>query len=116
MVIESLLKGSLNGVGKVHKTPIFPCGIFQYMKGVNDKPGTPNYYLYKLALESTSKRLYPNYCNVDWSVQSSWEQDDINQRQSYIDSLSIDDYKKLINLLQTNPELQNILGLVIEDC
>ena len=115
MVIESLLRGSIKGVGKTHKTPIFPCGIFQYMKGVNDRPGTPNYYLYKLALESTSKRLYPNYCNVDWSVQHSWEEDDVNQRQSYIDSLSSDNYKKLINLLQTNPELQSILGIVIED-
>lgn len=115
MVIESLLRGSIKGVGKTHKTPIFPCGIFQYMKGVNDRPGTPNYYLYKLALESTSKRLYPNYCNVDWSVQHSWEEDDVNQRQSYIDSLSSDNYKKLINLLQTNPELQSILGVVVED-
>lgn len=115
MVTEALLNGSIKGVGKVHKTSIFPCGIFQYMKGVNDKPGTPNYYLYKLALQSTSKRLYPNYANVDWSVQHSWEEDDINQRQSYVDSLSSDEYKNLINLLQTNPELQDILGLVIED-
>ena len=58
MVIKALLDGSIKGVGKLHKTAIFPCGIFQYMKGVNDKPGTPNYDLYKLALESTAKRLY----------------------------------------------------------
>ena len=46
MVIKALLDGSIKGVGKLHKTAIFPCGIFQYMKGVNDKPGTPNYDLY----------------------------------------------------------------------
>lgn len=38
------------------------------MKGVNGKPGDPNYDLFKLALESTAQRLYPNYVNVDWSV------------------------------------------------
>ena len=64
MVTKSLLEGSLKGVGKLHRTPIFPCGIFQKMKGVNDK-GSPNYDLYQLALKSTAKRLYPNYANVD---------------------------------------------------
>ena len=32
MIIEALLEGSLNGVGHLHKTSIFPCGIFQCMK------------------------------------------------------------------------------------
>lgn len=52
------------------------CGIFQYMKGVNDKPGTPNYDMYKLALESTAKRLYPNYANVDWSGNAGYDRND----------------------------------------
>ena len=65
MVIKALLEGCIKGVGKHHRTSIFPCGIFQYMKGVNNKPGTPNYDMYKLALKSTAKRLYPNYANVD---------------------------------------------------
>ena len=76
MVIKALLDGSISGVGKLHKTPIFPCGIFQYWKGVNDKPGTPNYDLYRLALESTAKRLYPNYANVDWSGNAGFDPDD----------------------------------------
>ena len=76
MVIESLLKVSIQGVGKLHRTPIFPCGIFQYMKGVNDKPGTPNYDMYRLALKSTSQRLYPNYVNVDWSVNKGYDRND----------------------------------------
>ena len=76
MVIKALLEGSLKGVGKLHRTPIFPCGIFQYMKGVNDKPGTPNYDLYKLALKSTAKRLYPNYANVDWSNNAGYDRND----------------------------------------
>ena len=76
MVIKALLEGSIKGVGKLHKTPIFPCGIFQYMKGVNDKPGTPNYDLYQLALESTARRLYPNYANVDWSGNAGYDKND----------------------------------------
>lgn len=43
MVTKALLEVSVNGIGKLHKTSIFPCGIFQCMKGVNRKPGDPNY-------------------------------------------------------------------------
>ena len=60
MVTKALLEGSIKGVGKLHKTAIFPCGIFQCMKGVNRKPGDPNYDLFQLALKSTAQRLYPN--------------------------------------------------------
>ena len=73
MVIKALLEGSLKGVGKHHRTPIFPCGIFQCMKGVNRAPGDPNYDLYLLALKSTAKRLYPNYANVDWSGNAGYD-------------------------------------------
>ena len=76
MVIKALLEGSIKGVGKHHRTSIFPCGIFQYMKGVNDKPGTPNYDLYRLALKSTAQRLYPNYANVDWSGNAGYDRND----------------------------------------
>lgn len=114
MVIKALLEGSIAGVGKVHKTAIFPCGIFQYMKGVNDKPGTPNYDLYKLALESTARRLYPNYANCNWSVNVSGDDYDVKVRQEYIDSLSTEDYNKLIIKLQEEPELQSILGITLE--
>lgn len=113
MVIKSLLEGSIKGVGKLHRTPIFPCGIFQYMKGVNDKAGTPNYDLFRLAIYSTSKRLYPNYANCDWSVQKSWEQNDIEQRQKVIDRLSEDNKNKLIARIQNEPEVGKILGLAI---
>ena len=76
MVTKALLEGSIEGVGKVRKTPIFPCGIFQCMKGVNRKPGDPNYDLFKLALKSTAQRLYPNYVNVDWSVNAGYDRND----------------------------------------
>jgi len=76
MVIKALLEGSIKGVGKFHKTPIFPCGIFQCMKGVNREPGDPNYDLFRLALESTAKRIYPNYANVDWSGNAGYDRND----------------------------------------
>ena len=75
MVIKALIEGSIKGVGKFHKTPIFPCGIFQCMKGVNRKFGDPNYDLFKLALKSTALRLYPNYANVDWSANAGYDRD-----------------------------------------
>lgn len=76
MVTKALLDMSIKGNGKLHKTPIFPCGIFQCMKGVNRKPGDPNYDLFRLALKSTSIRLYPNYANVDWSGNAGYDKND----------------------------------------
>ena len=76
MVTKALLEGSIEGVGKVRKTAIFPCGIFQCMKGVNRKPGEPNYDLFQLALKSTAQRLYPNYVNVDWSINAGYDRND----------------------------------------
>lgn len=43
------------------------------MKGVNRKPEDPNYDLFRLALKATSKRLYPNYANVDWSGNTGYD-------------------------------------------
>ena len=76
MVIKALLEGSIKGVGKHHKTSIFPCGIFQCMKGVNRAKGDPNYDLFQLAIKSTSQRLYPNYANVDWSGNEGYDRND----------------------------------------
>ena len=73
MAIKALIEGSIHGVGKFHKTSIFPCGIFQCMKGVNRKPEDPNYDLFRLALKSTALRLYPNYANVDWSNAAGYD-------------------------------------------
>jgi ribonucleoside-triphosphate reductase len=76
MVTKALLDVSIKGIGKLHKTSIFPCGIFQCMKGVNRKPGDPNYDLFRLALSSTAQRLYPNYANVDWSGNDGYDKND----------------------------------------
>lgn len=89
MVIKALLEVSIEGVGKLHKTSIFPCGIFQCMKGVNRKEGEPNYDLFRLALKSTAKRLYPNYVNVDWSNNAGY---DINDPCTYTSTMGCRTY------------------------
>lgn len=75
LVTKTILQASISGVGKLHRTSIFPCGIFQCMKGVNDK-GSPNYDLFQLAIKSTAKRLYPNYANCDWSGNAGYDRND----------------------------------------
>lgn len=84
MVTKALLNASIEGTGSLHKTSIFPCGIFQMMKGVNRAPGDPNYDLYQLALKSTAQRLYPNYANVDWSGNAGY---DINDPRTYFSTM-----------------------------
>lgn len=76
MVTKALLNVSIDGLGPMHKTSIFPCGIFQSMRGVNRRPGDPNYDLFRLALKSTATRLYPNYANVDWSGNAGYDPND----------------------------------------
>lgn len=84
MVTKALLEVSIEGLGRLHKTSIFPCGIFQCMKGVNRKPGDPNYDLFRLALKSTTTRLYPNYANVDWSGNAGY---DVNDPSTYFSTM-----------------------------
>ena len=76
IVTQTLLEVAIEGLGKFHRTSIFPCAIFQCMKGVNRKPGDPNYDLFRLAIKCTALRLYPNYCNVDWSGNVGYDPND----------------------------------------
>ena len=84
MVTKALLDVSIKGIGALHKTSVFPCGIFQCMKGVNREPKDPNYDLYRLALRSTAQRLYPNYANVDWSGNAGY---DVNDPRTYFSTM-----------------------------
>lgn len=67
LVTKWIMEASIDGIGKHHLTSIFPISIFQYKKGVNADKGDINYDLKQLALKSMSKRIYPNWCNCDWS-------------------------------------------------
>ena len=76
MVTKALLEVSIEGLGRVHKTSVFPCGIFQWWSKRNAYPGTPSYDLYRLALRSTAQRLYPNYANIEWSGNAGFDEND----------------------------------------
>lgn len=89
MVTKALLDVSIKGIGKLHKTSIFPCGIFQLKKGINRRPEDPNYDLYRLALRSTAQRLYPNYANVDWSTNVGYDE---NNPNTYVSSMGCRTY------------------------
>ena len=67
LVTKWMMEASLDGIGEHHLTSIFPISIFQYKSGDNADPNDPNYDLKQLALKSMSKRIYPNWCNCDWS-------------------------------------------------
>lgn len=113
MVTKALLEVSIDGLGKLHKTSIFPCGIMVLKDGVNRKEGDPNYDLFQMALKSTSQRLYPNYANGDVIMQKDWIEYDRKNKQEVIDNLSQEEYIKLIDKLEEYPELKDILMLDI---
>nr|WP_261796026.1 anaerobic ribonucleoside triphosphate reductase [Numidum massiliense] len=64
MLIKNLLLATQAGLGK-GETPIFPIQVFKLKEGVNFNPGDPNHDLYELALETTSRRLFPNFSFLD---------------------------------------------------
>lgn len=105
-IIDALLNGQLAGTGPDHRTSIFPCAIFQYNKELNGKPGTPNYNLFRKALYSCSKRIYPNFANTEWSTQTAGQKFDREQKNIALERLVSNDYItycKLIDWLKDNP-------------
>ena len=64
MVMKNLLHATEAGLGG-GETPIFPIQIFRVKEGVNFNPGEPNYDLYRLAIRTSAKRLFPNFSFVD---------------------------------------------------
>lgn len=64
MAIRNLLLCTERGLGK-GETPIFPIQIFRVKEGINYNPGEPNYDLFKLAMRTSAKRLFPNFSFQD---------------------------------------------------
>lgn len=64
LIVQSLLKTTIKGLGH-SETQIFPIQIFKCKQGINMNPGEPNYDLFKLAIECSAKRLFPNFNNQD---------------------------------------------------
>ncbi len=64
MVMKNLLLATQAGLGN-GETSIFPVQIFKVKEGINYNPGDPNYDLFKLAMETSAKRLFPNFSFID---------------------------------------------------
>jgi ribonucleoside-triphosphate reductase len=47
------------------ETSIFPVQIFKVKAGINFNPEDPNYDLFKLAIETSAQRLFPNFSFID---------------------------------------------------
>ena len=62
---KSILKIRIKGLGKEHRTAIFPKLIFTLKRGLNLNPGDPNYDVKQLALECSTKRMYPDLLMYD---------------------------------------------------
>lgn len=69
LIQQSILKNRIAGLGKNHKTAIFPKLVFAIRDGVNHKKGDCNYDIKQLALECASKRMYPDILNYDKVVE-----------------------------------------------
>lgn len=64
MIVKNVLLATKAGLGN-GETPIFPIQIFKVKEGVNYNPEDPNYDLFKLAMEVSAKRLFPNFSFID---------------------------------------------------
>ncbi|WP_415227692.1 anaerobic ribonucleoside-triphosphate reductase, partial [Psychromonas sp.] len=69
LIQESIFKIRIAGLGKNRKTAIFPKLVFAIKDGVNHKATDPNYDIKQLALECSSKRMYPDILNYDKVVE-----------------------------------------------
>ncbi|EEX50824.1 anaerobic ribonucleoside-triphosphate reductase [Pasteurella dagmatis] len=69
LIQRSILRNRIRGLGKNHKTPVFPKLVFTLKKGINQSKDDPNYDIKQLALECASKRMYPDILNYDQVVK-----------------------------------------------
>ncbi|MCP7243317.1 anaerobic ribonucleoside-triphosphate reductase, partial [Listeria monocytogenes] len=66
---KAILKVRIGGVGKDKHTAIFPKLVFSIRRGTNLNAEDPNYDIKQLALECSSKRMYPDVLNYDSLVR-----------------------------------------------
>ncbi|WP_338576827.1 anaerobic ribonucleoside-triphosphate reductase [Erwinia sp. E_sp_B01_1] len=69
LVQQSILRNRIAGLGKNHKTAVFPKLVFAIKAGLNRLPGDRNYEIKQLALECASKRMYPDILNYEQVVK-----------------------------------------------
>ncbi len=69
LIQTSILNNRIAGLGKNHKTAIFPKLVFAIKEGLNRHRGERNYDIKQLALECATKRMYPDILNYDQVVK-----------------------------------------------
>ena len=84
MVVKNLLKATAAGLGN-GETPIFPVQIFKVKEGINYNETDPNYDLFKLAIKTSSMRLFPNFSFLDAPFNLQYyEEGDYNTEVAYM--------------------------------
>lgn len=83
MVVRQLLMATEAGLGN-GETSIFPVQIFKLKSGVNYNPEDPNYDLFKLAMETSAKRLFPNFSNIDAPFNLQYYDGSYNSEVAYM--------------------------------
>lgn len=84
MVMKNLLQATQAGLGN-GETSIFPVQIFKVKSGVNFNPEDPNYDLFKLAMVTSAKRLFPNFSFIDAPFNLQYYKDgDYNTEVAYM--------------------------------
>ncbi|MBV7388959.1 anaerobic ribonucleoside-triphosphate reductase [Pasteurellaceae bacterium TAE3-ERU1] len=69
LIQQAILQNRIVGLGKNHKTAVFPKLVFTLKKGVNLTPDDPNYDIKQLALKCSAERMYPDVLNYDKVVE-----------------------------------------------
>jgi len=80
MVMNALLDATIAGLGD-GQTPIFPIQIFKVKSGVNYNPTDPNYDLFKKAIVTSGKRLFPNFSFLDAPYNLQYYKEEIIEQK-----------------------------------
>lgn len=66
---QSILQVRIKGLGREHRTAIFPKLVYSIKRGLNLNPGEPNYDIKQLAIKCATKRMYPDVLMYDKLVE-----------------------------------------------
>lgn len=84
MAMRNLLLSTDAGLGD-GETPIFPVQIFKVKEGVNYEKDDPNYDLFRLAMKTSAKRLFPNFSFLDAPFNKKYyKPNDYNSEVAYM--------------------------------
>lgn len=66
---QAILTVRIKGIGKEHRTAIFPKLIYTLKRGLNLEATDPNYDIKQIAIECATKRMYPDVLMYDKLVE-----------------------------------------------